>query len=119
MARIEEQKRIERVEKMKILIRNAKITHIEKAIKDGLNKIPVHEKEKLETEEKKGNARNETRIMEIKKERKETSRKNRNYYRNNGQRKEKEEVKRRMKKKERDLKIAAEKAKMGDVKVGT
>ena len=32
---------------------------------------------------------------------------------------EKEEVKRRMKKKERDLKIAAEKAKTGDVKVGT
>ena len=52
VARIEEQKRIERIEKMKILSRNAKIAHIEKAIEDGLNKIPAHEKEKLETEEK-------------------------------------------------------------------
>ena len=63
MARIEEQKRIERVEKMKILSRKAKITHIEKTIKKGLEKIPVQEKERLEAKDKN---KKRTEMQEIK-----------------------------------------------------
>ena len=50
--RIEEKSRLERIEKMKIKSKNAKIQHIEKTIENGLNKIPEQEKYKILQEEK-------------------------------------------------------------------
>ena len=51
--RIEEQERLLRQEKTKILSKQAKIKHIEKSIEIGMEKIPKLEKERLELEEKK------------------------------------------------------------------
>ena len=50
--RLEEKSRLERIEKMKIKSKNAKIQHIEKTIEIGMNKIPEHEKNKILKEEK-------------------------------------------------------------------
>ena len=50
--RLEEKSRLERIEKMKIKSKNAKIQHIEKTIEIGLNKIPEHEKNDILKEEK-------------------------------------------------------------------
>ena len=50
--RLEEKYRLERIEKMKIKSKNAKIQHIEKTIENGLNKIPEQEKYKILEEEK-------------------------------------------------------------------
>ena len=50
--RIEEKNRQERLEKMKIKSRNSKIKHIENVVNIGLNKIPKEDREKIKQEEK-------------------------------------------------------------------
>merc|ERR1712055_387086 len=50
--RIEEQERLLRQEKTRILSKQAKIKHLEKTIQIGMEKIPEQEKERLEREEK-------------------------------------------------------------------
>ena len=49
--RIEERERLERLEKTRILSKNAKIKHLEGKIKTGMEKIPIEDKIELENKE--------------------------------------------------------------------